>query len=119
MTSLKIEAEAFKETRKENRRECLQPGRPAGPCKRRADQWGQTRPRRAGRRRRRCASSACAVLTASEVIPALASRSVLGDLGCEHEIEALDAEIVKEVKNAEAVADGKAGDSVKYLAAAE
>ena len=60
----------------------------------------------------------CAVLEKSELTPALIKRDVYAKLGMFDERSDLDAAIVDDVKNAELLADGSAGDSVKYKAAA-
>ena len=58
------------------------------------------------------------VLESSEVTPALVTRNVLSNLGMVDDVQELDAAMADDVKNAERLADGAAGDSVKYKAAA-
>ena len=53
----------------------------------------------------------CAVLEKSELTPVLVKRDVYEKLGMFGERSELDAAIVDDVKNAELVADGSAGDS--------
>ena len=60
----------------------------------------------------------CAVLESSEVTPALVKRNVLSNLGMVDDVQELDAAMADDVKNAERLADGEAGNSVKYEAAA-
>ena len=60
----------------------------------------------------------CSVLESSEVTPALVTRNVLSNLGMVDDVQQLDAAMADDVKNAERLADGEAGNSVKYEAAA-
>ena len=60
----------------------------------------------------------CSVLESSESTPALVTRNVLVNLGMVDEVQELDAAMADDVKNAERLADGEAGNSVKYEAAA-
>ena len=58
----------------------------------------------------------CSVLESSESTPALVTRNVLVNLGMVDEVQELDAAMADDVKNAERLADGEAGNSVKYEA---
>ena len=57
----------------------------------------------------------CSVLESSESTPALVTRNVLVNLGMVDEVQELDAAMADDVKNAERLADGEAGNSVKYV----
>ena len=52
----------------------------------------------------------CTVLQSSEAAPLLATRNILINVGCNDDVDALDAAIMDEVANAERLADGEAGD---------
>ena len=60
----------------------------------------------------------CSVLESSESTPALVTRNVLSNLGMVDDVQQLDAAMADDVKNAERLADGEAGNSIKYEAAA-